>query len=132
MTGKRGRDRVGLATQAVQRGWLALAALEMARTSEDVDRARHGAQHELETALRHLYAKVPDPPAAPSVRGRAASMTIVDDPLPFDSPDYVMDESARNEVASWWDAQRDTRPGATCCGRPDCVAAGGRRFGCTC
>lgn len=125
-------ERVNTATGAAQRAWLALAALETARTSDDVERARHGAQHELETILRVLGALVPELPRGAAARGRRPDKVIVDDELPFDSPGYVMDESARNEVANWWNAQLDTRPGATCCGRPDCVAAGGRRFGCTC
>lgn len=127
-----GHDRINAAGAAAGRGWLALAALETARTSEDVDRARHGAQHELETILRILGFEVPELPRGATTRGKAASMIIVDDPLPFDTPGYAMDESARNEVAGWWNAQLDIRPGATCCGRPDCVAAGGRRYGCTC
>lgn len=57
-------ERINAAGAAAQRAWLALAALETARTSEDVDRARHGAQHELETLLRILGFELPEPPGA--------------------------------------------------------------------
>lgn len=98
-------ERIDAAGAAAQRAWLALAALEMARTSEDVDRARHGAQHELETALRVLGFAVPKPPppSRKGLRGHAASMIIVDDPLPFDSPGYVMDREAQERVRTWYE-----------------------------
>lgn len=103
MTG--GSERINAAGAAAQRAWLALAALETARTSEDVDRARHGAQHELETALRVLGFAVPKPPppSRKGLRGQSASMIIVDDPLPFDSPGYVMDEAAQERVRAWYE-----------------------------
>lgn len=133
MSGRSRSERVNTAGAAAQRAWLSLAALETARTSDDVDRARHGAQHELETILRVLGFALPElPRGAAGARGRRADKVIVDEELPFDSPGHVAVGSARNEVVDWWNAQLDTRPGARCCGRPDCVTAGGRRFGCTC
>lgn len=104
MSGRGRSERVATATAAVQRAWLALAALETARTSEDVDRARHGAQHELETALRVLGAAVPEPPppSRKGIRGRTASMIIVDDPLPFPEPPHLT-EAEREAQRIWWE-----------------------------
>lgn len=77
-------ERINTAGAAATRGWLALAALETARTSEDVDRARHGAQHELETVLRVLGFTLPELPRGVATRGRKPDHVIIDDPLPFD------------------------------------------------
>jgi len=118
-------ERINAAAAAAGRGWLALAALETARRSEDVDRARHGAQHELETILRVLGFTLPELPRGATTRGRRADVTIVDDELPFEEPT----PQQRNQVAEWWNQQRDTRPGK----QPGCGGCpGGRRFGCTC
>lgn len=115
MSGRGRSERVATATAAVQRAWMALAALETARTSEDVDRARHGAQHELETALRVLGAAVPKPPppSRKGLRGRTASMIIVDDPLPFPEPP-PMTEAEREAQRIWWENTPTPRmPGET-------------------
>lgn len=79
-------ERINAAGAAAQRAWRALAALETARASEDVDRARHGAQHELETILRVLGFEVPELPRGATTRGRKADMVILDDELPFPEP----------------------------------------------
>lgn len=102
MTGR--SERINAAGAAAQRAWLALAALETARTSEDVDRARHGAQHELETALRVLGFAVPKPPppSRKGLRGHTASMIFVDDPLPFPEQPR-MTEAEREAQRIWWE-----------------------------
>lgn len=95
---------------SVRRAMDLMAELDSLRTPADRERVQHGVSHELES-----LAKMLDMPAP---RGRHADVVLVDDvppeqsavPLPFDA-------AARS---------------AEMCGRPDCIAAGGRRFGCTC
>ena len=50
---------------ALRRARRALAALEIQRGSEDIERARKGAEHEVETALRLLGAPYVRPTARP-------------------------------------------------------------------
>ena len=76
-------ERINTAGAAAGRAWRALAALETARTSEDVDRARHGAQHELETVLRVLGFALPTLPGEGALWARHAAI-VRQDPLPFD------------------------------------------------
>jgi len=104
-------ERINTAGAAAGRAWRALAALEMARTSEDVDRARHGAQHELETILRVLGFTVPELPRGATTRGRRADKVIVDDELPFeDWPDSLKTVDGLARVVRPPDYGEEIRP----------------------